>query len=88
MKLSELAGWLGVGFLVGVAAHSVYPYAAIDIAWLFGATVIGAGLALAGAYGRMAHPSFLIVGALILSVVFGVYRFELERPYLPRGLGF
>jgi len=90
MKLSELAGWLGVGFLIGIAAHSVWPYAAVDFTWLVGATVAGTLLVIISLTPplriRGGREELLIVGSLILSVVFGLYRFELERPFLPRGL--
>lgn len=77
-RFGSWAGYAGVAFLVGVAAHSVWPYREFSLWWIAVALAVGCLL-------LFFHRASLL-GLLVLSVALGVWRFEIARPVLPRNL--
>lgn len=70
-----------MGFLVGIASHSLWPYVAVPFVWLGWFTLGACTL-----FFMSTHPVVRVAGLIALACLFGVWRFELARPALPKNL--
>ncbi len=83
-SLAVTAGWVGVGFLIGVVAHSVWPTTPVSMIVLSGAVALATVVTILG----WKTPRVRLIGLCLLALIAGVWRFEVARPTMPRGLVF
>ncbi|MFA6429639.1 MAG: ComEC/Rec2 family competence protein [Patescibacteria group bacterium] len=84
LVFATAAGWLGLAFLGGILLHSFWPYVAVSVLVFVAGSVVGVGLVSSGWVKVMRPATF--VGLILLSFLFGLWRFDAVRPSLPRGL--
>ena len=77
----KLSGWLLAAFLLGIAAHSPWPYATIGMEWL----AIGTGMAIVLLF-LSSDPKIRCLLLVVLCLLLGLWRFETS--FLPPNLRF
>jgi ComEC/Rec2-related protein len=82
MSWSRLTNPLLLFFLLGVVAHSVFPYTHISPTWIVAGIVVSLGGYM------LATNSYRFPCLFLLAFVLGLLRFSLAQPSLPRGLIF
>lgn len=82
MPRSRLTNLLLFFFLLGVVAHSVFPYTHISPTWI----IVGIVMSLGGYI--LASAPYRSPCLFLLTFVLGLLRFSLAQPSLPRGLIF
>ncbi|MDO8617621.1 MAG: ComEC/Rec2 family competence protein [Candidatus Uhrbacteria bacterium] len=80
--VSSLAGYAGTAFLMGIALHSFWPYRSFDHL-LLTFLIVGAIALLAFFW---SHARLRCIAFCVLGMALGVWRFDMIRPSLPRGL--
>lgn len=85
MSLPRLASWLMLAFLLGIAAHSIHPYAHPSILWILIPLVITIFIFIV----LPSHRSMTRVTCCVtIAFTLGLLRFSLTQPSLPRNLIF
>lgn len=81
-SLSALGGWIGASFLIGIVLHSFAPEWAVDMMAL--SLIVIFCVVFLVSFWKIIWLRILVL--CLLAIVVGVWRFEIGRPNMPRGL--
>ncbi|MBM3204365.1 ComEC/Rec2 family competence protein [Candidatus Uhrbacteria bacterium] len=80
--LASLAGWMGAAFLVGVLVHSLSPESHLSMMGLTLAIIVC--VFFLSFYWK--EPWIRAITLCLIVLLFGVWRFSMAQPSMPRGL--
>jgi len=81
--LASISGWMGAALLAGIILHSLAPDSAVSMTAL---SFIAAFSVLFALFFGRRMLWLRVVALCVLAAAIGVWRFEVARPSMPRGL--